>query len=204
MVLTGKVPQISLDKSQEYLKILKTLALSCSNRFKSQLLSPYSVIIDHEFLGIPSTIETCLKSLFYFEETLLNWNYSFKISYIILQGSVSQPVIKKTSAQLMGEGITQAREMLNKKKSIHPRVFFCIQPEHLSSQLNKLFLVIDSIVSKWNQRDFSLISDMLKNENNEEVSIKHRKNRSQIWKRRKNLQIIEYKALKEVILSLPP
>jgi hypothetical protein len=43
---------------------------------------------------------------------------------------------------------------------------------------------------------------MLQNENNEEVAIKHKKNRSQIWKRRKTLLITEYKALKQVILGI--
>jgi len=202
LILIGNIPGIPSDSFQEYHKILKTLTASCSHQFQSSLLSPYSVTIDHDFLGIPSNLKTCIASLFYFEETIIDWNIPFKISSIIRHGKISSRLNKKTSVHLTGEGILQARKELYSKRSTDPRILFHIKPESLSEQLNRLFMVLDSISSRWNQKDFSLISDMLKNESNEEVAIKHRKNRSQIWKRRKTLLISEYKSLKKVILGI--
>lgn len=190
------------EKSQDYLKILKTLTSSCSSEHKSQLLSPYSITINHEFLGIPSSLKTSLQSIFYLEENILDWNIPFQLSYVVLHGEISSPISKKTSIRLMGEGISKARETLEKKKRTHPRILFNIEPKKLNEQLNRLFMVIDSIISGWNISDFSLISDMIKNDNNEEVAVKYRKNRSQVWKRRKTLKISEYKALKQVLLDL--
>jgi hypothetical protein len=201
-ILIGHIPKVPLDHSQEYLKILKTMISSCSNRFKSTLLSPYSITIDHEFLGIPASLKSSLESIFFLEEITLEWNIYFKISSVIHFGSISSRLNQKTSSQLMGEGISTAREIINKKKISHPRIFFHIKPEKLSLQLNRLFRVLDSITSEWNQRDFPLISDMLKNDHNEEIAIKHKKNRSQIWKRRNTLKISEYKDLKQVILEM--
>ncbi len=188
--------------SQEYHKILKTLISSCSHQFKSHLLSPYSITIGHEFLGIPSNLKSAIDSLLYFEETSLDWSVPFKISYIIRHGKISSKLSKKTSIHLRGEGISEARKELLSKKSTDPRILFHIKPESLSEQLNRLFMVLDSITSRWNPKDFPLISDMLQNENNEEVAVKHRKNRSQIWKRRKSLLISEYKALKQIISGI--
>jgi len=202
LILLGKIPSVPSDSFQEYHKILKTLTSSCSHQFQSHLLFPYSVTIDHEFLGIPSSLKSTIDSLFYLEETVIDWNVPFKISYVIRSGNISTKLSKKTSVHLMGEGISDARTELNTKKSTHPRILFHIKLENLSEQLNRLFMVLDSIESGWNQKDFPLISDMLQNENNEEVAIKQKKNRSQIWKRRKTLLITEYKALKQVILGI--
>jgi len=202
LIFISHIPFVSSEKSQEYLNILKTLTSSCTNEYKSKLLSPYTITINHEFLGIPSSIKTALQSLFYLEEHIVDWNLPFSLSYVILYGTISSSVSKKTSLRLMGEGISKARETLEKKKRTQPRILFQIKPQKLSSQLNRLFMVLDSFIDSWNPKDFSLISDMLKNENNEEVAVKHRKNRSQIWKRRKSLKISEYQALKQVILDL--
>ena len=202
LILLGKISNVPSDSFQEYHKILKTLTSSCSHQFQPHLLSPYSVTIDHEFLGIPSSLKSTIDSLLYFEETSLDWSVPFKISSIIRHGKISSKLSKKTSIHLRGEGISEARKELISKKSTDPRILFHIKPESLSEQLNRLFMVLDSIESGWNQKDFPLISDMLQNENNEEVAIKHKKNRSQIWKRRKTLLITEYKALKQVILGI--
>ncbi|MFW6124303.1 MAG: SatD family protein [Acidobacteriota bacterium] len=202
LLFISRIPFVSSEKSKEYLKILKTLVSSCSKNYQSHLLSPYSITINHEFLGIPSSTKTALLSIFYLEEKILEWNIPFQLSYVLLHGEISSSISKKTSLRLMGEGISKARETLEKKKGTQPRILFHIKPQKLSAQFNRLFMVLDSLISGWNQKDFSLISDMLKNENNEEVAIKYRKNRSQIWKRRKTLKISEYKALKHVILEL--
>ncbi|MBD3413654.1 MAG: hypothetical protein GF421_04380 [Candidatus Aminicenantes bacterium] len=202
LIMIGQIPQVPPQYFEEYQNVLKTLTSSCSKKLRSDLLSPFSVTIDHEFLGVPSSLQACIHSVFCLEETIVEWNVAFDLSYVILNGAISTPIQKKTSSQLMGEGVSQARKALNQKKSSHNRILFYLQPEHLCDQLNNLFMVLDSISSSWNQKDFPLISDMLQTENNEEVAIKHRKNRSQIWKRRKTLQISEYKALKHVLLNL--
>ena len=202
LIFLGNIPSAPSDSCHGYHKILKTLASSCSHRFQSHLLSPYSVIKGHELLGIPSSLKSTLDSLFYLEETIIEWNVPFKISYVIRHGKISSKLSKKTSVHLTGEGISEARKELSSKKSTDPRILFRINPESLSGQLNKLFMVLDSILSRWNHKDYPLISDMLQNENNEEVAVKHKKNRSQIWKRRKTLLISEYKALKQVILKI--
>jgi len=201
-ILIGDITDIPPHNHQEYLKILKTLISSCSHKYKSSLHSPYSLTIDHEFMGIPSSLKTAIDSLFYFEETMKDWNILFSLSYVVHLGEISTSLNKKTSIRLMGQGISQAREMLITKKRSHPRILFHIRPKKLCEQLNRLFMVLDSLISGWNQKDYPLISEMLKNENNEEVAIKYRKNRSQIWKRRKTLKISEYKALKQVILEM--
>jgi len=202
LILLGKIPIDPSDSFHRCHKILKTLTSSCSHQFKSHLFSPYSVTIDHEFLGIPSSLKSTLDSLFYFEETAIEWNVPFKISYIIRHGKISSGLSKKTSIHLIGKGLSESRKELASKKSTDPRILFHIKPKHLSEQLNRLFIVLDSISSRWNQKDFPLASDMIQNENNEEVAVKHKKNRSQIWKRRKTLLISEYKALKQVTLEM--
>ncbi|MGM0466513.1 MAG: hypothetical protein ACQERH_08780, partial [Acidobacteriota bacterium] len=80
LIFISHIPFVSSEKSQEYLKILKTLISSCSKNYRSHLLSPYSITINHEFLGIPSSTKTALLSVFYLEESIIEWNIPFQLS----------------------------------------------------------------------------------------------------------------------------
>jgi len=102
----------------------------------------------------------------------------------------------------MGAGLTRARELLTGKRRRTPRFRFELRDDQMTRQLNRLFLVIDGLIARWNPQDGPLILDMIANSNNEEVGEKYGKNRTQIWKRRKHLLIEEFCALKEAIMDL--
>ncbi len=88
------------------------------------------------------------------------------------------------------------------KRRGQPRFQFDLPDKGLAENLTRLCRVIDGLIDRWDRRDFPLISDMLSEQNDEEVAGKHGKNRSQIWKRRKHLLIEEYKLTKAVVFDL--
>jgi hypothetical protein len=73
------------------------------------------------------------------------------------------------------------------KRRGQPRFSFDLCDKRLAEKLTRLCRVIDGLTERWDRQDYSLISHMLSDQNNEEVAAKHGKNRSQIWKRRKHL-----------------
>ena len=175
---------------------------SCNKALKQGIVSPYTVTLGDEFQGVAASLSALLKAVFYMEEAILREELGFKIRYVAVYGPIDTPINRLKAHTMMGAGLTKARQILSDKGRGRPRFRFDLPDAYLMGQLNRLFLVLDGIVDRWATRDGRLISDMLANTHNEEVGGLHGKNRTQIWKRRRNLLIEEYRALKEAIMDL--
>jgi hypothetical protein len=200
-ILMGDVVSSKDYDSNTLQKQLRTLTDHCNETLKEELLSPYTITLGDEFQGIPDSLKTSIKTLFFYEEECLQLSLDFKLHYVIHFGEIETEINPDIAYEMMGPGLTRARELLSTKKRDRKRFQFLLENETLSLQLNRLFEVLDSIIQSWKQDDFSLILDMIHNENNAEVGEKHGKNRDQIWKRRKTLMIHEYNLLKQVIFT---
>ena len=101
---------------------------------------------------------------------------------------------------MFGAGLSHARQLLTDKHK-KARFIISVRNEKLSRQLGLLFDVLFQIISDWKIRDYKLIYDML-TKGDVEVSKTYSKNQSLIWKKRKKFRILQYREVKEVILSL--
>lgn len=179
-----------------------TLIDSCNRMYKEQIESPYTVTLGDEFQGIPNSLSTAVSTIFYLEETLFSKQFPFSIRYVLVFGTIQTPINTEIAYTMMGPGLTKARELLSDKKRGEPRFHFDLSNLKTSDYLNTLFFVLDGIARRWRKKDSKLILEMIQNSNDKEVARKHNKNRSQIWKRRKNNLIDEYRSLKEIILRI--
>ena len=178
------------------------LISSCNKELQQDIFSPYTVTLGDEFQGVAASLTAAVKTIFYLEETSLRLGLRFKMRYVTVHGAIETPLNRVKAHTMMGAGLTEARSLLTDKGRGTPRFRFKLDDMHRMSQLNRLFLVVDGLTDRWNRKDRELILDMLVNTHNEDVGVAHGKNRSQIWKRRKNLLIEEYRALKESLLEL--
>jgi len=185
--------------SQMLQKQLKTLTDNCNELLEQHLLSPYTITLGDEFQGIPASLSASIQTLFLFEEECLRQSVDFKLHYVIHFGVIDTAINPDIAYEMMGPGLTKARELLSSKKRDRKRFQFLLKDDIETLQLNRLFEVLDSIIRSWKKDDFPLILDMINNENNAEVGELHDKNRDQIWKRRKTLMIHEYNLLKDTI-----
>jgi hypothetical protein len=181
---------------------LKNLLSACNGDLKTEILSPYTTTLGDEFQGITGSLHAVAESIFYLDETRIKNQYDFWIRYVAHYGEIQTPINTEVAYGMMGPGLTKARTLLTDKRRGQPRYCFDLPDTRLAENLTRLFRVIEGLTSRWGQRDSSLISDMLSNANNEEVAAKHKKNRSQIWKRRRHLLIEEYRSAKAVIFDL--
>ena len=175
---------------------------SCNEELEHNIISPYTVTLGDEFQGIAASLDAALKTIFYMEETILSRRLPFKIRYVAVYGAIDTPINQLKAHTMMGPGLTKARKILTDKRRGLPRIRFDLEDAYTMNQLNRLFLVLDGLTNRWDTGDGLLILDMLANTNNKEVGVAHGKNRTQIWKRRKNLLIEEYRALKDALMEL--
>lgn len=169
---------------------------------EQRILSPYTVTLGDEFQGVARSLLAAIEAILYIEETSLRRGLVFKIRYVTVHGQIDTPLNRLKAHNMMGAGLTKAREILTDKRRGGRRFRFDLTNAYIMDQLNRLFVVIDGLTDRWDVEDALLILDMLGNTNNEEVGAKHGKNRSQIWKRRKHLLVEEYRALRETIVDL--
>lgn len=200
-ILMGDVVSSSEYNSKSVQKQLKALTKQCNEALKPNMLSPYTITLGDEFQGIPNSLQTSINTLFYYEEECLRQLCEFKLHYVVHFGQIETEINPEIAYEMMGPGLTKARKILGDKKRGRKRFKFALDDDIQTKQLSRLFEVLDSIIQSWKQEDYSLILDMIENDNNAEVGEKQGKNRDQIWKRRKTLMINEYNLLKKFILA---
>jgi hypothetical protein len=181
---------------------LKTLLSACNRDLKPEIISPYTTTLGDEFQGIAGSLHAVAETIFCLDEARIKKQYDFMIRYVAHYGEIQTPINTDVAYGMMGPGLTKARALLTDKRRGEPRFCFELPDKQLAENLTRLFIVIEGLTDRWKQRDFLLIADMLSNTNNEEVAAKHKKNRSQIWKKRKHLLIEEYRAAKAVVFDL--
>lgn len=200
-ILMGDVVSSSELNAKTVRKGLKTLVEACNSTMKDQILSPFTITLGDEFQGISASLRSGIETLFYFEEESLRQEIDFKLHYVLHYGKIDTEINTKIAYEMMGPGLTKAREILSSKKRDRLRFEFDLSKKKETEQISRLFEVLDAIILSWKKEDYRLILDMIENENNQEVGDKHEKTRAQIWKRRKTLMINEYNQLKSFVLT---
>lgn len=180
----------------------KHLVAHCNETLKPQILSPYTITLGDEFQGVAKSLTGIIESIFWLEENVIRNGYAFKLRYIAHYGEIQTKLNRKIAYEMLGPGLTFARSMLADKRRDRPRFLFVVQNEFLSNNLTRSGKILESMTDRWKAIDYRLISDMISNQNNQEVGNNRNKNRSQIWKRRKQLFIEEYQLLKGVMTDL--
>ena len=202
-ILMGDVVRSRTYDARKLRREFMRLVSSCNEKLEGEILSPYTVTLGDEFQGVARSLRGLFDAVFYLEESSLQRGLRFKMRYVGLHGDIETPVNRMKAHGMMGAGLTLARKLLTNKRRGETRFHFELSDVQMTRHLNRLFLVIDGLIARWDPKDGPLVFDMIANTNNEEVGQKHGKNRTQIWKRRKHLLIEEFRALKEAVLDFP-
>jgi len=200
-ILMGDVIRSRDYELEKLAEDLRDLVQSANRDFRSKTLSPYTITLGDEFQGVTQSLESGIETLFYFEEQRLARQWDFSVRYVLHHGKIDTEINPETSYGMLGEGLAQARNQLASKKRDRKRFQVSLDDRELGNQINRLFEVLSGITDRWKTDDFTLIHDMIRNENDQEVGDIHGKDRSQIYKRRKTLLVKEYTLLKESIFA---
>ncbi len=199
-ILAGYVKAQNLD-AEQLKQQFRNLIATCNQRFKTRILSKFSISPGSEFIGVTDSQKTLLETIFYLEEEALNRQLKFTIKYVGLEGKIETSVNQESVHEMIGEGLTDARALLDRKSRGKPRIQVHFRNTAATEYIKQLLIVLSSIKSRWNTKDGQLIVELINHSSDAIVGDIFKKTRSQIWKRRKSLQVQEYCIIKQLILE---
>lgn len=174
-----------------------------NEKYEENILSPLTITLGDEFQGVINNLTSAVKILIDLEEFVILNNFDFKLRYVIFYGEIETQINHKVAYEMLGNGLTYARKLITKMKSDGARFLIDVGSSKENILLNNSFNIYQNIVDKWNiEKDFILISNLIKYRDYKIVSEIMKKERSLIWKREKNLNISSYNSVKEIILTI--
>ncbi len=166
---------------------------------KKALLSPMTITLGDEFQGVVKNISAAVRLILEMEEKLIQDQAGFKLRYVLYEGSIDTPINEDIAHGMLGEGLTKAREALEKTKTTNSRYYFNLKNQQAAEALINSMSIYQNITDDWKlDKDNDLISNFLDLRDYKLVAAHMGKTRSQIWKRHKNLKIEPYFAVKQV------
>lgn len=181
----------------------KSVVHFVNDKWKASIISPLTITLGDEFQGIIKNMELCYKLVFDMEEFIMENALNLKLRYVMNYGSIETQINRSIAYEMLGSGLTQAREQLNKLKSSSNRfMVHSAKKEKNATVINDLFLLYGSYIDSWKMNEFQMVSEFLKNKDYKIVADNLRMNRSSTWRRYKSLKIEEYDITKNLILTL--
>lgn len=199
-ILMADVVDNGSKNSNVVIKELRKAVEHINAKYKKAFLSPATITLGDEFQAIVETLTYAVEMIVDIEEYIITNSFSIQLKYVVVFGTINTRINTKIAYEMLGPGLTNARESLEKFKSFgDKRMYFDVQNNALSDTLINTFTLFTGIVQRWNRRDYKLISAFLAHKTYKDVADKLKKDRSQIWRKEKTLMMKEYFAIKNVI-----
>lgn len=174
-----------------------------NKKYSNSLLSPLTITLGDEFQGVVQNLNDAIQILIDLEEFIIENNFNIKLRYVVNYGKIETKINNKIAYEMLGEGLTNARIMINELKKSSTRFNFIIDNVEKEIIINNSFLIFQNIIDTWKvNKDHELISNFLKYKDYKIVAEKMKKERSLMWKREKGLNLISYYSLKEILENI--
>lgn len=200
IILMADVVNSKLKEPKELIEGFKEIVKVANKKFKLNINSPLTITLGDEFQGIISNLSTALEIVFFLEEEIIKKQAKFQLRYVINEGIIETSINTKRAYEMLGEGLTMARQSLLDLKNTKYRFMVFTENEVVSQILNESFYVYQTIIQNWSiKNDYLLVASFIENKDYKIVSKVLNKDRSLIWKREKSLGINSYFAIKKII-----
>lgn len=190
----------------------KDVVAGINRAFADRLGSPLTVTLGDEFQGViaardrTDSITTALEMVFKVEEELVLRHKGIALRHVIHEGIIDTALNPESAHGMIGEGLSTAREelaQLKKGRGMSKRFSVHLNGEHpLSQQLNRCFLLYESITDSWKPRDAELIGQFLAHGDYKKVAEELGKDTSLMWRRQNSLWMREYDELKNLMRDM--
>ena len=173
-----------------------------NNKYSKNILSPLTITLGDEFQGVFGELETAVAAIFDLEEIIIKNNYDYKLRYVLNIGKIQTPINNDIAYEMLGEGLTVARSILNENKKDNIRFSFHYDKNKNQDIINDAFSIYQSFIDDWKPKDTATVSEFLKHDNYRIVSEIIKTDPSSAWRRKKSLKINEYNRIKKIIIHL--
>lgn len=187
------------------MKDFKAVVESVNKENKKRLLSPLTITLGDEFQGIARSLKDSISLIIKIEEKIVHLQKNIKLRYVLNHGFIDTQINPKIAYGMLGEGLTQARQLLELSKN-ERRDRFNINlgnNKYLAEVFDLAFVGFQSIIDDWRLKDFELISAFLAFKGDyKKVAKKIKKDNSSVFRRRDSLQIKEYFSSRRLLFNL--
>ena len=178
----------------------KAIVKRVDTESRNTLLSPITITLGDEFQSVVSNLSSALQIIISLEEIIVKEEVDFKLRYVLVEGEISTPINPMIAHEMMGSGLTEARETLSELKNTRNRVHVKIKDEARSAAINNAFVGFQDIIDDWKlKKDYYIVSKFLEFGDYKRVAVELNKERSLMWKRERSLKIEAYLALRNVL-----
>lgn len=180
-----------------------------TRRNREGIRSPLTVTLGDEFQGIVRSLSDGVRIILSLEQALLEDPLRvdgdacpYRFRYVLHEGIVESPVNPEIAHNMLGPGLTRARELLTEPGRSRPHYRIDIGNPTVGARLERLFFVYESLRSDWSSKDFSLICALLEDDDDAAVAERFNRHRTTILRRRVSLKIREYQVLQSLLREI--
>lgn len=198
-ILMADVIRSSQKNSNILMKNFKEIAQQTNTQLKDAFYSPITITLGDEFQSVVRSLKDGISVIIAFEELIIKCEKNFRLRYVLNYGEIGTPINKQRAHEMLGQGLIDAREMLDIQKHKDSRFFIKDKDHEISEKLNLAFYIYQSFIDSWRLKDYQTIWAFLEHEDYKVVARVLKKDVSLMWRREKTLNISEYSATKKLI-----
>lgn len=199
IVLMGDIIDSRSKNSKKIMSEMKQLVNYINTKYSSSILSPLTITLGDEFQSIIKTkapaCQIIIDSVMYCFEHGFDW----KLRFVLYEGKVDTKINTKIAYEMLGEALSNARNLLETKKKSDSLVTIQFKNSNQSETLQNSFGLLTNLVSHWKIKDRELISRLISNSSIIQIAQLLNKDRTSVWRKSKTLQIAEYKKVCQII-----
>lgn len=201
-ILMADVKDSRLKKGNELMSSLKSVVNETAVEYKSSFLSPITITLGDEFQSIVKTLLEGIDIIFNMEEFRIHHQIDFELRYVIYEGTIDTKINTTVAHEMVGEGLTNARESLQELKKMNQNYYVYLDNQKKSKYLNQLLFLYHSELSNWRKKDYNVISYFLAGKNYRQIAKIINRDASSVWRKERTLKMKEYVTIKELIKNL--
>lgn len=202
----------SSDKDKgKLINYFKKIRNKINVKYENKIISPLTITLGDEFQGLINSLYDAICIIIDIEEMIIKDgeemqenNSNLKLRYILHYGLIETDLNRINSHEMLGEGLTNSRNLLNKMKKDKERFKIYLPNDfNLQKKLNNTFINYQKITDgEWKIKDYKFIYEFINDIDYKVVAKKYNKNISYMWRKKTNSNIKEYLALRELILLI--
>lgn len=181
---------------------LKKLVELMNQKWSGTLLSPLTITLGDEFQGVIRDMKSAVEMIIAMEEMVVTHGLQIKLRYVLNYGIIETPLNAERAYEMLGPGLTEAREKLEFIKTNRNRFFVMNAGQAMQTQMiNDLFQIYGKYIDDWSVKDLYFVAAFLNLKDYKRVAEVTGINVASAWKRKKSLNIDEYFTCKKALLN---
>jgi len=166
-----------------------------------EILSPMTITLGDEFQGVVKNPQVAMKLILSMELYLMSLKNPFKLRYVVYEGDIQTKLNKERAYEMLGPGLTAAREQLIELKSTKNRFKVHLEDKEQTEKLNLMLVVLQGIIDQWTPAQQKVVTTFLELDDYRKVAKRLSKDATAIWRRKRSLMIEEFNSLRNLILK---